>query len=242
MSNEELVELYQKGNSEVLDRLIQANTGMVFKIANKFYTGNTNSIDIEDLEQEGYIGLMIAANKYRADLENSAAFITYAYYYIYQRMNRFIVSKNTNNETSLNVPTNSNDDIELMDNIESIDYSFENVEEKIYIEQLRNELEQAMNENNTLFEREILKLRYGWDNNKVCSQNEVAEIFDAYPNKIANNEVKALRKLRNSTWGQEKKKEYIKEKICSITESSRFNQDKSIDAMDILDKYFKGVV
>lgn len=242
MSNEELVELYQSGNNKALDRLIQANTGMVFKIANKFYTGNTNSIDIEDLEQEGYIGLMIAANKYRADLENSASFITYAVYYIYQRMNRFIRSKNTNDETSLNIPTNTYDDIELMDNIESIDYSFENIEEKIYIEQLRNELEQAMNENNTLFEREILKLRYGWDNNRVCSQNEIADIFDTYQNKIASNEVKALRKLRNSTWGQEKKKEYIHDKLYAIVEGSRFNQDKAIDTMDILDKYFKGVV
>lgn len=242
MSNEELVELYQQGDNTALDKLVNANTGMIFKVANKFYTNNTNSIDIKDLEQEGYIGLINAANKYRSDLENSASFITYAYYYIYQRINRFIVSKNTNNETSLNIPTSNDDDIELMDNIESIDYSFENIEEKIYIEQLRNELEQAMNENNTLFEREILKLRYGWDSNKVCSQNEIAEIFDTCQNKIASNEVKALRKLRNSAWGQEKKKEYMHDKLCAIVEGSRFNQDKAINSMDIVDQYFKGVV
>lgn len=242
MSNEELVELYQHGDNTALDKLAKANTGMIFKVANKFYTGNTNSIDIKDLEQEGYIGLIIAANKYRADLENSASFITYAYYYIHQKMNRFIMSKNTNNETSLNIPTSNDDDIELMDNIESIDYSFENIEEKIYIEQLRNELEQAMKDNNTLFEREILKLRYGWDNSKECTRNEIAEIFDTYTSKIASNELMALRKLRSSSWGQEKKKEYMNDKLCSIIEGSRFDQDKSVMAMDIINQYFKGVV
>lgn len=242
MSNEELVELYQQGDTKALDKLVEANTGLIFKIANKFYTQNTNSIDIKDLEQEGYIGLITAAKKYRADLENSASFSTYAFYYIYQKISNFIRYNNTNDETSLNIPTNTDSEIELMDNIECIDYSFENIEEKIYIEQLRNELEQAMNDNNTLFEREILKLRYGWDINKECTRNEIAEIFNSDNKRIRNTESKALRKLRNSEWGIEKKKEYFKCRINEIREDSKYNQNSTVGVIDLIDKYFNGVM
>lgn len=69
MSNEELVKLYQEGNKEALKELIEQNRGIIFKMANKFYIGQTNSISVEDLEQEGYIGLMIAAQKYKFDKE-----------------------------------------------------------------------------------------------------------------------------------------------------------------------------
>ena len=35
MSNEELVQLYQNGDKKALEKLIQANTGIINKIANK---------------------------------------------------------------------------------------------------------------------------------------------------------------------------------------------------------------
>lgn len=58
MSNEELVQLYEDGNKGALDKLVELNRGMVYKLANRFYTEKTNSIDKEDLEQEGFMGLM----------------------------------------------------------------------------------------------------------------------------------------------------------------------------------------
>ena len=36
MSNEELVQLYQSGDKTALEQLIQANTGIINKIANKY--------------------------------------------------------------------------------------------------------------------------------------------------------------------------------------------------------------
>ena len=39
------------------------------------------------------------------------------------------------------------------------------LENKIYNQQVRRELEEVMNKYNTLKEREILKLSYAWDNN-----------------------------------------------------------------------------
>ncbi|MFL0197987.1 sigma-70 family RNA polymerase sigma factor [Clostridium sp. WILCCON 0269] len=178
MTNEELVELYQSGDEQALNELMEKNTGMVRKLANKFYTEKTNSIDIEDLQQEGFIGLITAARKYDFDNAKRAKFITYAVYWIHQKMNMFIKSKNTNDEISINVPVGETKDTEFGDSIKDENNLYENVEDKIYNLQLRKELEEVMVNYNTLNEREILKLRYGWDNNKCMSCEEVGEIFN----------------------------------------------------------------
>ena len=234
MANEDLVLLHQQGDKQALESLIENNKGLVMKIVNKFFIDRTSSIDREDLEQEGFIGLIMAANKYDFNNENKAKFSTYAIYWIYQKVSRFIKQKNTNDEKSLNAPINTDGEIEILDTIEGIDYSFENVEEKIYIGQLRVELENAMQENNTLKEREILMLHYGWDTNKESAYIEIADIFNISSGKIINIESTALKKLRHSNWGQEKKKEYILSKLRSIKESSRYNQDSVANEINII--------
>lgn len=153
MTNEELVHLYQNGDGQALSKLIEQNTGIVYKLVNKFYIEGTNSIDKEDLEQEGFIGLIIAANKYDFNNPKKANFITYAIHWIYSKISRFINQKNTNEETSLNIPIGEDEENELLDTIKDIDYSYENVEEKIYIQQLRQELEELMLQHNTLRQR-----------------------------------------------------------------------------------------
>ena len=69
MTNEELVKLYQEGNKKALDKLLEDNKRIVYKIANKFKITN-NSIDNDDLIQEGMLGLIIAADKYNFEKEN----------------------------------------------------------------------------------------------------------------------------------------------------------------------------
>ncbi|MFT8343745.1 MAG: sigma-70 family RNA polymerase sigma factor [Clostridium beijerinckii] len=250
MSNEELVLLYQQGDKQALESLIKANSGMIKKLANKF-NGINKMIEFDDMVQAGTIGLINAASKYNDELENKASFITYSFHYIKREIYSCVngrsskeVGNNTfnNNCISLDVPLQADEDIQLKDTIESIDYGFENVEENIYISQLRAELEDAMLNNNTLKEREILKLCYGWDYQKAFTYKEVAEILKLNQNSIPQIEFNALRKLRNSEWGKEKVKEYMRDKVESIMESSRYDQDKVIDKINILDKYFSGVV
>ncbi|MFL0198126.1 sigma-70 family RNA polymerase sigma factor [Clostridium sp. WILCCON 0269] len=217
MTNEELVQLYQSGNIQALNKVVELNKGIVYKLANKFYTEKTNSIDKEDLEQEGFIGLITAADKYKFNIEKPCKFITYAVYWIYQKMNRFMKSNNTNEETSLNIPIGDDEDIELMDYIEGVDYSFENVEDKIYNEQLHKELEEVMSEYNTLKEREILKLRYGWDNCKCMTCGQIGEVYNVTRSMINNIEHTALGKIRRSPWGAAKAKEvYIQKRRQSV--------------------------
>ncbi|WP_027625749.1 sigma-70 family RNA polymerase sigma factor [Clostridium lundense] len=233
MTNEELVQLYQHGDKQALSKLIEQNTGIVYKLANKFYVEDTNSIDKEDLEQEGFIGLMIAAEKYDFNNPKKAKFTTYAVHWIYSKINRYITQKNTNEETSLNTPIGKDEDAEIMDTLKSADYSFENVEERIYNQQLRKELEEVIMEHNTLKEREILKLRYGWNGNKSMTLYEVGQVFGTTLEKVRYTENTALRKIRRSPWGAIKAKEIYTRKI----EEAKYSIDKVIDKINFADRY-----
>lgn len=215
MNNEELVQLYQQGDKQALEKLLEINRGIVYKVANKFCIEGSNSIDIEDLEQEGYIGLMVAAERYDINNPKKAKFTTYAVHWIYSKINRYVNAKSTNEEISLNTPIGEEGDNELMDTIKGVDYSFEDVEEKIYIEQLREELEKVMHERTSLKERNIIKLHYGWDTNKTMTYNEVGELLNITGERVRQIKARALRRMRNTTWGVNKAKEIEKEKsIC----------------------------
>ena len=80
MSNEELVQLYQNGDNKALEKLIQANTGIIKKIAIK-YNGINRELEFDDLFQNGVLGLIEATKKYKFDIEKKAKFITYAVFY-----------------------------------------------------------------------------------------------------------------------------------------------------------------
>ncbi|ACD24853.1 sigma-70 family RNA polymerase sigma factor [Clostridium botulinum] len=233
MSNEELVELYQEGDKQALNKLIENNKKLVFKIVNKFYINATNSIDIEDLEQEGYMGLIMAAKKYNSNMDYHASFSTYSFYWIYQKINSFIKQKNTNDETSLNIPLNEGEEKEKVDLIEYIDNGYENIEEKLYLEQLRSDLENLMEHNTTLRERSILKLHYGWDC-RECTMTYIAGMLEISQQRVRQIEKSTLRKLRRTKWI---KCEY--EKYYGSIKKNYINIEKKID---FTNKYFKGVI
>lgn len=212
MTNEELVYLYQQGDEQALNELIEKNKGIVYKLVNKFYVDGTSSIDKEDLEQEGFIGLITGVKKYDFNNPKKAQFTTYAVHWIYSKIHRYITQKNTNDETSLNIPIGQDRDIEILDTVESVDYSLENVEEKLYYQQLRQELNEVMDTTNTLREREVLKLHYGWDNNKCFPLDEIGYILDIEGKGVKQIETKAMTKIRQSKWGRLKAKEMYDEK------------------------------
>ena len=215
MSNEELVQLYQNGDKKALEELIQANTGIIHKIANK-YNGINRELEFNDLFQSGVLGLINAVEKYNCNHEKKAKFITYAIFlidrYIYccvkgRGSKEIENNKFYNSCTSLNAPIGEDETGEVIDFIEGVDYGFENIEEKIFLINLRNELEEIMQKYNTLEQREILKHRYGW-NTKPMTLNDVADIFDTTGNKVRNIESMALRRLRNSSWAMQNVKEF----------------------------------
>ena len=86
-TNEELVNLIQKNNNpDLLEKLYKQNKGYIYKIALRY----SRYAEIEDLMQEGYLGLYEAAKKY--DNSQEVKFLSYAGFWIKQFMTRYIVN------------------------------------------------------------------------------------------------------------------------------------------------------
>ncbi len=87
MTNEELVGFIQSGEIDRKDGLQQlylVNKGLLFSFAKRYAKEKT---DIEDLIQEGFIGLMESIDSF--DLEKGVSFMTYAGFRIKKRMRDF---------------------------------------------------------------------------------------------------------------------------------------------------------
>lgn len=86
MDNEQLVALIQAGEDEAENMLVlwQQNRGFIGKMAIKY----SGLVELEDLKQEGYIGLCEAVRHY--DHEQGVPFINYAAFWIKQSMQRYI--------------------------------------------------------------------------------------------------------------------------------------------------------
>lgn len=90
LKNEQLCYMYQKGDNVALAALIEKNKRFVYKLALKLhgqYRGS--SLAVDDLYQEGTIGLVEAANRF--DHEQDNAFITYSWHWIRQKITRAIM-------------------------------------------------------------------------------------------------------------------------------------------------------
>lgn len=207
---------YHNGDKKALDELIENNTGIIYKIAYK-YNGINKEMELDDLFQTGVLGFIKATKKYNFKNEKKAKFITFAVYYIDRYIHSCVNGRSSkdignnkfyNSCTSLNISKGEEGETkEIGDFIEDIDYGFENIEEKIYLHKLREDLEKAMEQYNTLEQREVLKFRYGW-NSKEMTLNDIAEILDISREKTRNIEKMALRKLRNSSWAMNNIKEF----------------------------------
>ncbi len=206
MTNEELVQLYQDGDKRALERLLEANKGLVYKVSMKFYTERDNAIDQDDLVQEGRIGLIVAAEKY--DINGDVPFASYAYYWIYQKMYRFMYPKRSmvNNNlkfVSLNTPIGEDGEMELGDTLGEEQEEFCSVEESVYHQQLNEELHQAMDENLNEQQRQVLFMRYGL-NCRVHTLEQAGEVIGVTKQRVKSIEDKSMRLIRASRWGRMK--------------------------------------
>ena len=98
--NRELIKRYREGAKNALSDLCRENTGFVRKVAHDYYGMYGSDLSEDDLIQEGYIGLIKAADMY--DTENDAKFLTYAWWHIFQR----VTAANINQGFAIRVPTN----------------------------------------------------------------------------------------------------------------------------------------
>ena len=87
-TNEELCLLIQSGDQQAKEDLCRKNRLLVKKAASRYYRSYGNDLDREDLEQVGYLGLLIAAEKY--DASKGVKFSTYSVKWINHKILREI--------------------------------------------------------------------------------------------------------------------------------------------------------
>lgn len=88
--NKFLIRLIQDGDLQARQDLCIKNSGLVGKYAVRYHRQHQGKLELEDLMQEGYGGMLTAAEKF--DLSKGAAFSTYAVYWICQAILRAIAN------------------------------------------------------------------------------------------------------------------------------------------------------
>jgi len=89
-TNEELIEEYINGNSDVMDELYKANIGLTVSICGAAfeYCGSPKFIDYDDLKQEAALSFMMSASGF--DKTKGIKFSTYIYECIFNHMINYI--------------------------------------------------------------------------------------------------------------------------------------------------------
>jgi RNA polymerase primary sigma factor len=86
-----------QGDTKARDRMVEKHLGLVKKNV-VYYARRNPEIPLDDLLQEGHIGLVMALNKF--DVDKGYRFSTYASFWIKQRIQRFVVFSHPKSATA----------------------------------------------------------------------------------------------------------------------------------------------
>ena len=96
--NRKLVRRVQEGDRRAEGELCRENKRLVRYFAERGYRNSGGRLELDDLEQEGFMGLLEAAKKF--DFSKGVRFSTYAAYWIRLEISRFI----KNNGSAIRIP------------------------------------------------------------------------------------------------------------------------------------------
>jgi RNA polymerase primary sigma factor len=188
LNHDEQVELAKKvseGNEEARNEMIAANLRLVFHWA-KRYQGMA---DLDDLVQEGTIGLMRAVDKF--EWERGFRFSTYATWWIRQALQR-AVEKHKLSDSSLDQPVGEDESTSLGDLAAGEDSGFEDLVELKLVSSNLKEAISNLNED----EQKVVNLRFGLDTGSPVSLESVANLLGMGVRRVRRIERQALGHLR----------------------------------------------
>ena len=194
------------GDEDAQSELVNANLRLVVNIARN-YIGHGAAFS--DLIQEGNIGLMKAVKKFST--KGSATFIEYAEECIEAAIVRGLREMEDTAQVSLDTPIdertyNDKDNFavegDFVEGLTLADFVEDSKTpthfDRVNHSQMRELLREVLN---TLppYEKKVLALRFGLEDGRIHSVDEVARIFKVSGNTIKTVETKALKKLRQPT-------------------------------------------
>lgn len=212
MTNEELTELIQRGKSEYMADLWENTKKLLFKKANKFtasYNLTARGYTSEDVEQDCFLILCEAVKAY--DSEKPYKLSSYFNYGILNHFNTVlgnrIKSKGLdvlNTARSLNETVPGKEDILLIDTIPDESNVFEKIEDRIYNEELRNTLDEALSQLDK-DQSDALKLYYY----NQCTKVDVGKALNISYDRVNRNISKGLFNLGRNKQVQKYKNDFI---------------------------------
>ncbi len=195
------------GDEDAQLELVNANLRLVVNIARK-YIGH--GVAFSDLIQEGNIGLMKAVKKFST--KGTATFIEYAEECIEKAIVRGLREMEQSAQVSLDTPVdertyNDNDKFavegDFVEGMTLIDFVADNKTpthfDRVNRLQMRELLREVLN-TLTPPEKKVLSLRFGLEDGRIRTLDEVARIFKVSGGTVQTVESKALLKLRNPVY------------------------------------------
>lgn len=202
MSNEEMVAAIQKGDARLLEPLWDKVWRLVHTFAYRYYmaTQGRGGVTVEDLEQTGYLAMVDAVSRYDA---TEAAFSTFLVLYLrkyfqeasgrrYKDKKGMVIPKDALDvSVSLNVSVGDEDETELINLIEDPTTQWENIDEQIWQEQMRDAVMEVLQD---LPEQQVAAVRCRfWDQ---MTYEQAAGQLGCDANAVRGAENKAIRALR----------------------------------------------
>ena len=196
-----------------MTKMVNANIGLVEKIANKLYIKN-DQYSFDDLYQEGVFGLIRGVNKF--DPSVGCRFSTYSYYWIYSYIMRYC----ENNLGKIRIPTHLREKMRKQkDNKVELDklkskvpsvvslntlvgesLSLDNVvtyTENISFDEEMEHVLVVMDEVLDEREHQVLCSRFGLGGEKPLSQRECAKLHNVTHGAIYLIEKKSIKKIKH---------------------------------------------
>ena len=185
------LEKLKNGDESAKKILIEHNLRLVAHVAKKYQSTN---IDQDDLISIGTIGLIKGINSFKLDKNYKLA--TYVARCIENEILMYLrANKKYSLDVYLNEPIGKDKDDNVVTLQEVLEIEEKNIEEeidlKIKVQELKSKIDKLLNSR----EKVIIEMRYGLNDEKVKTQNEIAKMLGISRSYVSRIENAAIHKL-----------------------------------------------